>query len=306
MLIPFISSRSTQRFGRRKRGEGEGEGESSGGGGSSGEGESSGSGSKGSGSTPGRAPVSVNTPAGSDASAVPYGGGSSKTSIIGAGLPFAGQSIGGGTRSSIFGTIQYGSGYPGLANASVLDHGFPFYFWPITFGNATGAAVSHGLNTSEYGTPDNSSRPGGPLFDAPFQSPDGIDTYHVLADNATVQALIPSVTGNCSLRTTSITAVPFNDSDPDQPKPEQVVQYYRGSSIALTLDGYNDTSVFSSDDNVADTPLPANLNATFLDCLNQTIGVAAPLIDSGVLSHMQIHNLLPLVLLVVHWLNFSS
>ncbi|KAF8517025.1 hypothetical protein BU17DRAFT_76503 [Hysterangium stoloniferum] len=301
MFIPLISSGRTQRLGRRKGGGGGGKG--GGGGGKSGG--SSGKGS-GSGSTAGRAPISVKTPSGSDGSARPYGFGSSKTTSIGAGLLFAGRPVGGGTRSSIFGTRQYGSGYPGLAGAGVRGRGFPFFFWPVAFGAAAGAGESHGLNTSEYGNPDNSSRPGGALFEAPFQSPDGANTYRVLADNATVQALITAVTGNCTLRTTTITAVPFNDSDPNQPKPEQVIQYYRASSVALTLDGYNDTSVFSSDDNAPDMPLPANLNATFLDCLNQTIGAAAPLIDSATLSHAQIPGILALALLALHWLNLSS
>jgi len=59
------------------------------------------------------------------------------------------------------------------------------------------------------------------------------------------------------------------------------VQYYRASSVVLTLDGYNNTAALSNDTNATNTPLPASVNTTFLDCLNQTIGAAVPLIDAS-------------------------
>lgn len=108
------------------------------------------------------------------------------------------------------------------------------------------------------------------------------NTFHLLADNATVNSLIESVAANCTLgNTTALTAMPLNTSDPSQPRPEQAVQYYRASSVVLTLDGYNDTAALSNDTNLPDTPLPSWVDATFLNCLNQTIGAAVPLVDSG-------------------------
>jgi hypothetical protein len=72
-------------------------------------------------------------------------------------------------------------------------------------------------------------------------------------------------------------------------RPEQVVQYYRASSFALSLDIYNNTAslpVNQPKDNdtapsvLADTPLPAGLNKAFLACLNATIGFSVPLIEA--------------------------
>lgn len=68
-----------------------------------------------------------------------------------------------------------------------------------------------------------------------------------------------------------------------QPQPESVVQYYRASSIALSLDGYNNTAALSDKVNDTDapaTPLPSNYDGYLLECLNTTIGSAAPLVDS--------------------------
>ena len=109
-------------------------------------------------------------------------------------------------------------------------------------------------------------------------------TFHVLADNLTTTSLIGSLTSNCSsllASSTSTAASSFDPSQPGQPLPEQAVQYYRASSVVLTLDGYNDTAALSSDENAPDIPLPANIDMRLLDCLNQTIGLAVPLVNSA-------------------------
>lgn len=72
----------------------------------------------------------------------------------------------------------------------------------------------------------------------------------------------------------------YNSSNRTEPQPAQAVQYYRASSIVLTEDGYNNSATFSNDTNAPNTPLPSSTNSTLLDCLNQTIGAAAPLIAS--------------------------
>ena len=55
----------------------------------------------------------------------------------------------------------------------------------------------------------------------------------------------------------------------------------------LTLDGYNDTTALTANTNTSqtapDTPLPSGIDTTLLNCLNSTIGAAAPLVD-GALS----------------------
>jgi hypothetical protein len=116
-------------------------------------------------------------------------------------------------------------------------------------------------------------------------------TFHLLADNSTVTSLISILDTNCSAHlstSSSTTAVAFNPSDPNAPQPQQAVQYYRASSVVLTLDGYNDTATLSNDVNASDTPLPTNIDMTLLDCLNQTIGLSVPLVDAAAARWMAI------------------
>lgn len=62
--------------------------------------------------------------------------------------------------------------------------------------------------------------------------------------------------------------------------PEEAIQYYRASTIVLTLDGYNN-SAGVQENSTADVPLPSWVNQSMLECVNETIGAAAPLIDAG-------------------------
>jgi hypothetical protein len=123
------------------------------------------------------------------------------------------------------------------------------------------------------------------MAEATFVSNSTGTTFHLLSDNSTVASLISSVDANCSSHLTSSSSTspsPFNASDPGSPQPQQAVQYYRSSSVVLTLDGYNNSATFSSSPNTtADSPLPSGIDTTLLDCLNSTIGQAAPLIDGA-------------------------
>jgi len=102
-------------------------------------------------------------------------------------------------------------------------------------------------------------------------------TFHLVSDNSSVVAILSAVESNCSLSTNSITPRTFNPDNSSEPQPEQAIQYFRSSSVVLTLNGYNNTAADSNDTNAVDTPLPSGLNMTFLDCLNQTIAASAPI-----------------------------
>ncbi|KAI0765895.1 hypothetical protein BD413DRAFT_637158 [Trametes elegans] len=217
-------------------------------------------------------------------SATSYGSGSTKVSSIPAGQPFAGRQSGGGTRGNVFGNQAYGSGYPGLASGSVAGRGFPFVFWPLVWGGGLGYGAAY-LHDHEYGDPKNESRPGGPLTQGSVVSSSTNTTLHIVADNSTVTSLLSSIKANCTLASNSSTqGVSFSGSATD-PKPEQAIQYYRASSVVLTLDGYNNTNALSNDTSLPPIPLPSNIDTTLVNCVNQTIGAAVPLFDdSGALQ----------------------
>lgn len=141
------------------------------------------------------------------------------------------------------------------------------------------------------------------MTETTFTDSNSNNTFHLLADNETVIALIGSVSNNCSLGNASalVPPIPLNSSDPTSPRPEQAVQYYRASSVVLTLDGYNNTAALLNDSSIPDTPLPSWVDQPFLDCLNQTIGASVPLVD-GVLP-FGLHLTSPSMgLLAVGWL----
>jgi hypothetical protein len=140
----------------------------------------------------------------------------------------------------------------------------------------------------QYGLPDNTSRPGGPLDVAWFHSKNTSSTFLVLADKSTVSSLIGSVKANCSSYlssdNTSSSPTPYTNQS-SVPLSEQAIQYYRASSVVLTLASYdsgaqNDTQ----NSNASMAPavsLPNGTDTTLLTCLNDTIGRAVPLIDAG-------------------------
>ncbi|KAG6377300.1 hypothetical protein JVT61DRAFT_15088 [Boletus reticuloceps] len=286
MFVPFITRSS--RVERRKGGGGGGK--SSGSSSTrtkstSGSGSSTSSGKKPSGtsssSSKKKTAVPVTTSKGkSSTSAYGWGGGS--TVVITQGQLFAGRRAGGATRNQIYGTRTYGSGYPGVMGRGVAGRGFPFWYWPVVWGY--GAPVGSYLRPSEYGDWYNTSRVGGRMAEATFASNSTNTTFHVLSDNSTVSSLISSIDANCSSSLSSSSSTspqPYNASVPGTPSPSQAIQYYRASSIVLTLDGYNNSATSSSDPNVTDSSLPSGIDMTLLVCLNQTIGLAAPLVNGA-------------------------
>lgn len=101
MFLPFFTQRPTSNkklYRRRSGGGGHG---SSAKGGSSGKGGTTGK--SGSGGTTKSIPLSSKAP-GDKSSATAYGGGGGKVTTIPLGSPFAGRTIGGGTRGEVFGT----------------------------------------------------------------------------------------------------------------------------------------------------------------------------------------------------------
>ena len=109
-----------------------------------------------------------------------------------------------------------------------------------------------------------------------------VSTFHIVADNTTVTSLIASIQANCSISSNSSTVPVAFTANASDPLPEQAVQYFRASSVALTLDGYNNTAALTASDNANDStpapaPLPSGVDTALLDCLNATIGEAVPL-----------------------------
>lgn len=144
----------------------------------------------------------------------------------------------------------------------------------------------------QYLNANETERPGGNLVLAIVQpSWNTSITYRLLGDNNSVTAVFDALVANCSVVNSSSAIAAYSPSPDTWPLPEQVIQYYRGSTFALSLDGYNNTAALPAnmpaDNNTAplplsqDSPLPAGLNDTFLVCVNTTVGASVPLMDVG-------------------------
>ena len=134
---------------------------------------------------------------------------------------------------------------------------------------------------------------------AALQSSSTDTTLRIVSDNSTVVDLITAIKSNCSSYLnpagTSSSPSPYVDT----PKPEQVIQYYRASSIALALDGYNNTAALQ-EEGTPSLPLPTNIDMNMVDCVNQTVGVAAPLVNGANMPYA-VPNLGYLGLIYVTW-----
>ena len=118
---------------------------------------------------------------------------------------------------------------------------------------------------------------------AAFISPSSNATFHIVADNSTVASLIGSIRSSCSgkFSNSSSTSPSLYGGSTSDPRPEGAIQYYRASSVVLTLYGYNNSAALSDNANATVTPLPTDIDMALLSCLNATIGDGVPLVDAA-------------------------
>ncbi|KAH7334671.1 hypothetical protein B0J17DRAFT_720207 [Rhizoctonia solani] len=227
-----------------------------------------------------------------------YSSGGGRTSTIPSGT-FSGRSIGGGTRSQVYGSSRYGSGYTyGGGGSSVAGRGFPFGYWPVYI--PVGGAAYYGYR--EYGPVHNASRPGGEIQQALVRSTswpaiqssnstnsttpainNATASYYIVGDADTVSAVMEELVEACSVVSTQGVAV--NETNPSIYF-EQAVQFYRASSFMLVLTSYNNTANripingTEPPTGIPDTPLPPGTDMNFFNCLNTTIDASIPIMDA--------------------------
>lgn len=224
---------------------------------------------------------------------------------------FAGRQAGGGTRSSVYGSPYYGSGYTsGYANRGfysggpVRGFGFPFVFWPLAFGGGyAGYYGSRELN-------DDNNRPGGAMTQYTLTPPSTVtnttaNQFALYGDANSVDTVFRQLITSCGVSSTLAANYSLN--------PNQAVQYYRGSSFALMLDGYNNTQPLNTTDvdgntTTLDTTATAppvtsvvGVDTNYFNCLNSTTGNNVPLLEAtdgalSMLSSSHLALLLPILL----------
>ncbi|KAG8812063.1 hypothetical protein FRC17_002216 [Serendipita sp. 399] len=204
--------------------------------------------------------------------------------------PFYWREYAGGGRWEILGTRAYGSGYPyGVQDVStVKGRPFPHGMWPISWGPGY-------LGGDEYWGKDlDLIRPGGVVGILNVSTKDttkwpGVssdEVYTMIGDKESLAFMIGDLVRICHASPASprkFNPVSPSSSSSHQPKPENVIQYYRSSSFALAYAGYNNTFALPSSrptTNHDSLPLPGNIvNSAFLHCVNDTIRASLPLTD---------------------------
>ncbi|KAJ3510941.1 hypothetical protein NLJ89_g4384 [Agrocybe chaxingu] len=198
----------------------------------------------------------------------------------------------------------YGSGfYDSNDTPGVFGRNFTFVFWPI----AWPVAFVPFLLAPELGPASNANRPGGVLMSLQIPSSKGSDMFRVVSDEFTVDSLSDSVQDNCKdLIGTLSSAVNISDTVPQSfPQAEQVLYYYRASSVALTWDSLNDTAAMLQNYTVASAPGPSVDTDAYklVECLNRTIVDTVPLFDSAFMKYQAPGGMtLALILLIMHLL----
>lgn len=207
---------------------------------------------------------------------------------------FAGRQAGGGTRNNVYGSPYYGSGYTGgyasrglLAGGAVGGLGFPFIFWPVAFGGYGGYYGSRELNRDD--------RPGGNMTQYSLTPPSTVtnttaNEFALYGDANSVDQVFQTLKSTCGVQDQLASNFTIN--------PNQAVQYYRGSSFAILLNGYNNTQPIVDGD-VSGNTTSADYSATppaittvqgvdtnYFNCLNSTTGTNVALID-GALTFYQ-------------------
>ncbi|CAE6409681.1 unnamed protein product [Rhizoctonia solani] len=221
--------------------------------------------------------------------------GGGKVTTVPSGSRFAGRQAGGASRDNVYGGSYYGSGYPYGSYGSTWVGGrpFPFYYWPVYVG------PREYYGSSEYGPANSTDRPGGPMYTISVYTTDAkyntSDVYRILGDQDSVATVLSALQTNCSVAGgTMFNYDPTSDDLAHSlPRIESIIQWYRSSSFALSLDGYNNSAsavtpaALSNNTQqlvtalIPPTPLPSNLNRAFLDCVNYTTANSVPLIDAG-------------------------
>ena len=198
----------------------------------------------------------------------------------------------------LFCSRRYGSGYPNATTEGVKGRGFPFFFYPISYGQFPGYGLPY-IYDHEYGDPDNKYRPGGRLYYLTIQPPKSLAEgpypqippmmLYVIGDKPTLDSINSAAKWLCSgggfggwvfvekVRISKPKKFKGSAEDPNGPVPEQAGVYYRGSSVALLIAGYNNTAQFI-DTSLGDSPFPSLVSTPFFQCINMTIAAYTPLV----------------------------
>jgi hypothetical protein len=154
-----------------------------------------------------------------------------------------------------------------------------FSVWPIGFGG-----YGYGNYYGNRELNNDTERPGGEMTQYTLLPPSNVtdasaNNFALLGDINSVDSVYQSLIVDCGVMDTLGSNFTVN--------PDQTAAYYRGSSFALLLDGYDngqpnitDTDGNSTQVTTPLAPLPSTVDTAYFNCLNTSIGNNVPLVDA--------------------------
>ncbi len=152
---------------------------------------------------------------------------------------------------------------------------------------------------SQYGLPNNESRPGGAQYTATYYiksaNGEGKHTVKIIADHDSLLDIASIFGGFISSHADALwnkavlpiegVIAPF---DTAPVKPEQIWTYLRASTAGLSIDEYNNTAVFDSNDRAASgSPLPSFIDREAVACVRDRLISNLPLVDAPAVDAAQ-------------------
>ncbi|KAG8822896.1 hypothetical protein FRC18_010870 [Serendipita sp. 400] len=209
------------------------------------------------------------------------GGGNEFFRISDSKHPFEGRRFGGAKRKEIRGTREFGSGYPyGASNQSTIaGRPFPFGVWPLYWDQ-------NFMNSSEYGPQYDAIRPGGFLVYAPLRTTQEHfnvtenEVYYAIGDRDSLLLIMISYVTWCHV--TPAWPSKFDPTSPNSTiKLENVIQYFRASSFALSSPAYSNAFArISYSDTKDSTPLPETMeHSPFRKCVDEVTENALAIVN---------------------------
>ena len=131
-----------------------------------------------------------------------------------------------------------------------------------------------------YGLPRDTSRPGGEVVEVTISPKANHNAQFLLiSDKYSAAEVRTAIMANCSSVKVG-DPIPFNSTG--DLRSDTVVQFYRGDSAAILLQGYKNTGELPGRSDLApNPPFPPSINMTTWACLNHTIGGAIPLMNDA-------------------------
>ena len=160
------------------------------------------------------------------------------------------------------------------------------------------------LSMSYQSLPQNFTRPGGELVEITITPPmfatgsgfgfNGsvqyrpVPPFFFVSDNYTVVQMNATINNVCAGYNVFTISTPITLNSTGNIKPESVVQFYRGDSAALLLQGYDNTEELSGHPHmIPNPPFPPEVGLDLISCIDRTVAKSIPLMDGGGLSALE-------------------